>query len=91
MTVPDVKLDRVTAELTTRELRVVVPAGTLKDPLDTVTFPPVEGLRIILDVELILRLKLVSAVTDPTWTIVIIGEGVVCGSPRITIPEPPEL
>ena len=34
--------------VTVRELRVVVPAGTLNPPLETVTFPPVEGLKIIL-------------------------------------------
>jgi hypothetical protein len=36
--------------VTVRELRVVVPVGTLNDPLDTVTFPPVDGLSTILEV-----------------------------------------
>jgi hypothetical protein len=34
--------------VTVNALRVVVPTGTLKPPLDTVTFPPADGLSTIL-------------------------------------------
>ena len=83
VTVPEVRADRVTADVATRELRVVVPpndallvtvrelrvallettselsvvvpAGTLNPPLETVTLPAVDGLKIILLLAVIWR------------------------------------
>jgi hypothetical protein len=65
VTVPEVRLERVTVEVATRELRVVVPAGTLKPPLETVTFPADEGLKIMLLLDAIRRLLNVLMEMEP--------------------------
>ena len=110
MTVPDVKLDRVTAELTTRELRVAlldttseltvaVPvkaallvtdrALTVAVPVvlsapETVTLPPLEGLRTILLLDAIWIFP-EAVLIDPSGTVV--GDPV--NTARMKIPEPP--
>ena len=117
MTVPDVKLDSVTAELTTRELSVVafvtvrplrvvspckealavtvrelsvvVPAGTLNPPLDTVTFPPLEGLRIMLEVAEIKRLLLGLMAMEANWTGADVDWTWLLGIPMINMPLVP--
>ena len=84
VTVPDVRADRVTAELTMRELSVVVPAGTLNPPLETVTLPADEGLRTILLLDAI-RIFPEAVPIDPRGTVV--GDPV--NTARMKTPVPP--
>ena len=62
------RLDSVTVEVATRELSVVVPARTLKDPLETVTLPADEGLRTMLEVAESWRLLLALMAMEPYRT-----------------------
>jgi hypothetical protein len=65
VTVPEVRLERVTVDVATRELRVVVPDGTLNPPLETVTVPADEGLRIMLLLDATRRLPLALIAMEP--------------------------
>jgi len=63
---PRVAAPTDTLFVTVNELRVVVPAGTLNPPLETVTLPPVDGLRIMLLLDATKRFPLALTVMDAT-------------------------